>query len=471
MRRVLVISHAFPPTGGSGVQRTGGFVRHLAEFGWEPIVWTAKHAPGLPRDESLLDNLPPDLIRYDRRTYHPWLLLERLAERLTSVIRKSEPGGEASQTAPWRMQRVGRWLSSLSIPDSAASWLYASILLAIRACRVHRVEALYATYSPASNLMLGWLLAKWTGLPWVADFRDLWVENYDFVENPPIRRWACRRLQRAFLRDANAVVGVSPRQTRLLADHAPGQNEKFHTITNGANPADFAGLERDSVRAELGIPARRFVVSFVGSFVQSAEAATILEGVSRFRQLNKNDDVEFRVAGWTPGDVMRLVESSPVGTTVLGYVSHDRAVREMLAADVLISGNLSNAPHSETIIAGKIFEYLASGRPIVHVEPTDSATHDILSACTGGACVQPDAASVSRALGEHLSRWKSGEPLRGCPAELSERYSRRTLTERLAGVLDALPNAANCVRDAGRNTMVSKGTSARTEVRGSLRPG
>ncbi len=433
-----MISHAFPPTGGSGVQRTAKFARYLPEFGWQPIVFSADAVADLPRDESLVRELPADLDHRVRRAVHPVHAARRVVRSLRDGIGTHTVIARCLDRLDRSIQRVGYRAAAWSIPDDALPWAIASLPALRRIIRRERIDAIYSTFSPASNHLLAWLLKRRSGLPWVADFRDLWTDNFDFRESRT-RRW----LEGRFLESADAVTGVSDDQARILAGHVPGREGKFATIPNGADAADFAGLDRASLRKELQIPHDRFVLSYVGSFVASAEPRPILDGLEAFVQtLTDRARFEFRLVGTVPASILRYVRRSGVQPKMTGYVSHARAVREMVAADCLLLGNATTGMNCESVLPGKLFEYFAAGRPIVHIGPSSGATDAMIRKCQAGVTVPPDAGSISGSLNIMWRRWLQGDPPGGCTPDRLAPYTRRNLTRDLATVLDDVVAAA-----------------------------
>lgn len=42
MKKVLIITYYWIPSGGAGVQRWVKFTKYLRDFGWEPVIYTPK---------------------------------------------------------------------------------------------------------------------------------------------------------------------------------------------------------------------------------------------------------------------------------------------------------------------------------------------------------------------------------------------------------------------------------------------
>ena len=126
-RRVLIIAYAFPPTGGPGVQRPAKFAKYLPQFGWRPTVWTVDAAPGLPRDTTLLDDLPPEVTIHTQGCGGG---VPRVRRKLRGLL-DSPSSSVATQVASrfaaaldWRLQA---WHTAASFPDDCASWAKQSV--------------------------------------------------------------------------------------------------------------------------------------------------------------------------------------------------------------------------------------------------------------------------------------------------------------------------------------------------------
>ncbi len=442
-RRVLMISCAFPPTGGPGVQRSAKFAKYLPEFGWTPTVWSADHLPDLPRDESLVGELPSKLDVRRRPIRDP-----RPGWRKSFGSGAKRGGLGLGAALAWR---ADRWLTRLythMVPDHLAPWALGSYRACRRLIEREGIEAIYSTYSPASNHLLAWMLHRATGKPWIADFRDLWTDDYCYPFRGRFRERLDRRLESAFLNAADVVIGVTESQTAILRSRAPADGAKFLTITNGADPDDFAPIDRAAARAELHGPEERFVLTFTGWFLSDRVPGALIEGVTRFGQWVKQQRgaFEFRVVGAISEDMQRRFAEAGVTVRAPGYKPHAEAVREMVAADVLLLLS-PDGPNGRTLLPGKMFEYLAAARPVLLVAPEGSCeSATLLERCAAGVRVEAGAESICSALERLWSQWREGCLPPGCAPEHLAPLTRRNLTARLAGALTTVANA----RTSGR---------------------
>ena len=416
-----MVSAAFPPTGGPGVQRSLKFAKYLPQFGWLPTVWAAETLAGLPSDPTLLDDLPPEITVHRWNRIGPAQKLRRALPRRFAVAKAID----------WRLEK---WIARNAWPDTCSVWARTGEAAARRVIERERIDLIYSTFSPPSNHQLALQLKRQTGLPWVADFRDLWTDDHHYRPPSQQSRKADARLQEEILNEADAVIAVTPRQTEILANHVPALRHKFSTITNGFDPDDF--------REDLPANTRDqppFVLAYVGRMDRRGPEDVWLAALKNLAERlgPARDSFLLRIVGHADRGTLAAIREAGVPHTFTGYVAHAEAVREMRSADALLLLPF-DGPNAGSVIRAKLFEYLAAQRPIVAVGPRDGETAKIVRCCGAGVTVSPDAKAIGSALYELVERRRAGEPLRGCPPEQLEPFSRVTLTERLASVFNGL---------------------------------
>lgn len=431
-RRVLVIASAFPPAGGSGVQRTAKFVKYLPACGWTPVVWTCDHHSGLPSDATLLEDLPDDLEIH--RHGGGWNgLAPTLLESLGRCASRTGLLGAAARRLDWRLR--ARQAQS-NHPDGSIGWANAGLRPILDLIARDNVDAIYSTFSPASNHLLALRVREATGLPWIADFRDLWTDDYRYRPATLAVRAADRRLEQEILEAADVVIGVSPNQTAILASHVPQQRNKFATITNGFDPADF---DRDEDCTETSCDERPFVLAHVGRFDRWRTPEAWFDGLSRFVAMlgAARDTFELRIVGHVDRRTSARLDQTGVQWVHMGEALHDEAIRQMRRADALLL-SVPEGPNADSVIPAKLFEYLAAGRPMLVVGPEDGVAEGIVQSQGAGVTVNFDADDITFALDRLYSGRRNGEPARtAIPGQL-DRFSRITLTRHLAALLDDL---------------------------------
>ena len=434
-RRVLMICHAFPPTGGPGVQRSLKFAKYLPEFGWRPYIWSAGPLRGLPADPTLQAEVPACAVR---RTSAACELDRRVA---------------ATGAVGWRAQRIIRSLLDRLVPDDCLDWALRSYAPLLRWVRGERMDAIYSTYSPASNHLLGLLLRRATGLPWVADFRDLWTDDYAYH---CARAWQHRanvRVENRILHDADSVVCVSDPWTDLLRRHVDTrQAGKFHTIMNAADLDDFDLGPTAPRPPRQGALGARFTLTFVGHAIRLRFPPVIREGLSRFCELAAAHGIPvcLRMVGLVSSDLHPWVESLGADVECLGYREHGDAVAEMVRAHALLL-TVTDYPQgcqARPDPSAKLFEYLAAQRPIFLIGPADTVAARIVSECRAGVCSPLDAETIGRNLLVLAQEWSRGELRDGCPPEKLAPYTREGAARQLAALLNGLATRSRTKAEA-----------------------
>lgn len=424
-RRVLMIAYGFPPTGGPGVQRPVKFAKHLPTYGWHPIIWTVDHVDGMPHDSTLLSDLPPEVSirRWDGK-------------------RVRSPGGRTDESPGGILERVTRTIerglisrmasrfASKNTSDEGASWAQSSEAPLRALLERERIDAIYSTFSPPANHGLARALKQLTDLPWVADFRDLWTDDYRYNEPSSRERASHRRLEQQFLEAADAVIGVSDRQTRILGDHMPMLRHKFTTITNGFDHADFA-KPRSSGPADGS-----FVLAHVGRFDRWRAVESWFGGLRRFvAKLGlRADRFVLRIVGHASETMRARLRATGARCFFTGYVSHNEAIREMRAASALLL-SVPDGPNADSVIPAKLFEYLASRRPILVVGPPGGECDKIVSACEAGVSAHFDEGRIASALESLFSAREAGREMSGCRSDRLAPFERGMLAGKLAAVL------------------------------------
>lgn len=414
MKNVLMISAAFPPTGGPGVQRSVKFAKYLPQCGWLPTVWAAEPLHGLPRDHTLLLDLPAGV----------------------AVHRRPNPTARDRQAAPWfglRQWMAGTTTARADHPDELIGWARESIDALLDLSAIKQINALYSTFSPASNHWLAMEIKRATGLPWVADFRDLWTDDYRYAPTTAQQEVADRALEQRILDSADAVIGVSLRQTAILAARTEGRHDKFLTITNGFDPDDFQGIRRQRPDSD------KWVIAHVGRMDRWRACSAWFDGLREFIQ--RNADAKSRcvlnVMGHASREVQDQLRQTGVACSFLPYATHGEAIQEMLDADTLLL-LVPDGPNADSVIPAKLFEYLASKRPILVVGPAGGECERIVRALNGGSTAGFRADEVTSALESMFQGWKgSNRPLEKASVALQS-FARPSQARQLAAILDQI---------------------------------
>ena len=436
MRRVLVVTYYFPPSGGPGVQRTLKTVRYLREAGYEPVVLTVEAGAYPSLDPSLGADVPDGVEVIRTPAPDPFALYARLTGRS-----RQQAVAVGTVEADSVAARLALWLrANVFLPDARVGWVpFARRAAKERLGDAARAVAPFAavvTSGPPHSAHLVGLGLRRTGVPWVADFRDPWtaINFYDELPMTGLAMTLDRRLERRVLRGADAVTTVSPSWARLLESDIGLPAGSVHVIHNGVDEADVEGGA--AVRDDA------FVLAHVGSLYATRNPTALWAALARLRSDGAIPKAVVRLVGRVDGAVLADARAAGVPVEAEAYVPHGEAVREMARAALLLL-SIEPFPADRGMITGKLYEYLASGRPVLGVGPTDGDAEALLAA-TGGGHVHGRAAvdGLAEAVRQHYAAWAEGSPVEGAPWAAVAPYSRRAQTLRLGEVIDGLQSGA-----------------------------
>lgn len=325
-RRLLLLVSQFPPVNNGGVFRPLHLAIHFARAGWDVSVVTGP-APTQPLGLGVhLRKKLPNGVR-----------VVNLPDCNTASFRSwgfpSVEGGffNAVATARWSLRHLRACQPDLIVASgpkfynfAAASWLKRAY-----ACRL------------------------------ILDYRDEWTESLpSFVH---LGR-DDRRYEEAALELADRIVLVTESMQRHIQEAFTTLDpSKCHCIPNGWDPEDFVHLAREPVNTE-----RKIVLAYFGSLGDDYAVTPLLKllqhGWDRFQPVLKRLRIE--CYGMCHGTVREEIAASPAAAlfSIHEALPKQEMFSRMQAADALLVLNPRTFARS---IQGKVYEYAASGRPMI----------------------------------------------------------------------------------------------------------
>ena len=436
MKRVLIISYYWPPTGGSGVQRWVKFAKYLPSEGWQPVIYTPENPEQLAVDASLEAEIPAEAEVIKTPITEPYEIYKK-------VLRKSGHSKEAVEVNPVNaqnksfLQKVAMWVrGNFFRPDPRCMWIGPSVRYLKKYLQEHPVDLIVSTGPPQSMHLIGRRLALETGLPWVADFRDPWTKIFYFKHLSMTRgteRWH-KKMEKKVLDDASVVVAVSP----LVQQEFQSMTQTpVELITNGFDECDFAS---EKCHEAEGGPDREFCITHTGLFAADGNPTVLWEVLGEKCMVDEvfRKALRIKLIGKTDDNIIAALNQAGLQDAVedLGYQPHTEAVTQQRKASLLILP-LRKEPEYKAVLPGKLFEYLASWRPVLGIGQPDGAMSMILNTTKTGVVLDwEDKASIARYIDFCWERHLAGK-LTVEDADISQ-FTRRNLTRRMAQLFDSL---------------------------------
>ena len=436
MRRVLIITYYWPPSGGIAVLRCLKFAKYLRDYGWEPVVFTADNAHYPTLDPTNERDVPADLevIRHPIR--EPYAAYKKFMgkpadENVNNVFYTDEQAGG------WKHELAVWVRSNFFIPDARAGWIRGAVRRILRYLENHPVQAILSDGPPHSNTRIATLVSRATGLPWLADFQDPWtqVDYYQMLKLTPWGRRKHERMEREAFRQAKLTTIVSPHWKRDL--EAIGA-ENVHVLYWGYDPEDFSDLRRD--------PHEKFTLTHLGIMGHDRLPENLFAALAQLKETEPQfaEDFELRLYGQVDHRVRERIAAHGLAeqTNYAGTVTRGEALQEMLNSHLLLL-LLNQQDNAAGRIPGKLFEYLAVRRPIVNFGPDKSDVAGILRDTKAGKnfvySVSP--ALVANEIRGHYAAYLSRQTdsfRGGATAGDIERFSHPRLVRQLAKHLDEI---------------------------------
>jgi len=429
MKRVLFVSYYFPPSGGAGVQRVLKFVKYLPALGWQPAVLTVEESADFPaRDEALFAEVPPEAEIIRTPIFEPYNAYRKLTGRDAS-----QPTDMASleNHRASAKERLAEWVRcTFFIPDARCFWKGPAVRAGLRYIRHAKPDVIVSSGPPYTCHLIGRALHRKTGIPWVADFRDSWV---DWVSSP--HRWALPRavdlaLEGGVLRDADCVLTVSDGvREDLLSRHSQVGDGHFRLLPNGYDAADF-----DIVATAA--PTDRFTLTYTGSLYGRRNPLTLLDALDRLLVASPalKDRLRLRFVGRVDGQFLEAFRRFPALIEHVPYVTHTESIAYLLnsSASLLI---IDDTPAMRGILTGKLYEYLGAERPILALAPEGEAASLIRSLKAGTVAHPDNVEAVAAALKAMIDAWEAGT-LKGPEGSTVQPFTRQNQAGQLAGILE-----------------------------------
>lgn len=377
MKKVLIITYYWPPSGGAGVQRWLKFAKYIQLYDCEPVIYTPENPEPPDIDETLMNDIPHSITVIRRPVWEPYSLYKRMTGK-----RKNERithGFLREQKSKGLTERLSVWIrGNIFIPDARCFWIRPSIKFLSRYLQEHPVDLVISSGPPHSMHLIALGLKKKFNIPWLADFRDPWTE-IDYYGKLKLTRLANRRhkiLEKKVLTKADRVLTVGKHLAERLEKLGA---TKVEVIPNGFDKEDFSFLPVDLDKS--------FTITHTGSINSDRNPEILWQVLAGICSKNNtfNELLRLRFVGKTDHIIKESLQQYKLETHAefISYLPHREALK-IAASSAMLLLLINQTPNRQGIVTGKLFEYLATGRPILCIGPVDGEAAAILRECDCG---------------------------------------------------------------------------------------
>ncbi|HAQ20156.1 MAG TPA: hypothetical protein DCR40_13140 [Prolixibacteraceae bacterium] len=424
MKKVLIITYYWPPSGGAGVQRWLKFAKYLPEFGWQPVILTVdtEYASYPQRDESLLSEVDPGCLVYTTKSFELYNLY-----KLVSGKKEVPYGGFANESKEGLLQKTSKFLrGNFLLPDPRKGWNKYALKKAAELIREFNIHTVVTTSPPHSTQLIGLKLKQKFNIRWIADLRDPWTDiyYYDQFKHTALARKIDQNYERKVVENADLLIMVSEDVKRIFVEKSMLPiADKTVVIPNGFDEDDFRinNLQADT----------RKIITYTGTISEAYDVEGFLNALSLIDGFMKSQ-ILIRFVGKVPHSVGQKFQDTGLEIEFAGYVDHAKSIEYLLRSDLLLLV-IPKVKNNRGILTGKFFEYMASQKPILAIGPTDGDLAKIIRETRCGKLFDyEDSEGMFDFIQENMTN-----PGTVSDPETVAEYSRKQLTRKIAQILES----------------------------------
>ena len=425
VKNLLMIVPFFPPNAGGGVYRPLGFVKYIGRCGWRPTVVTMDSGSYWIADDSLLGDVPPGCDVHRTKTLSGQAVLSALrggARREGSQVRSSRGFGF--------LRKIG---AAALIPDTYIGWYPFALGTAFRLLREGSFDAVYSTSPPETSHLVAYRLHRATGIPWVADFRDPWMNLHLLPTPTRLHRRLHESLEKRVCERASLVVAHPWHRDVLMAKYP--WIKRVVLIRNGYDPSHVESV------MDIRPASDRFQIVHAGMLTQKRSAIPFLKGVRAFLDDVPGAEQRCRVVFVGPRESENDAACRDLGlSSVVSFqdtAPHAETLKIERASHILVLIKHSN-PLYDGIVPGKLFEYIGVRRPVVALVPKGEAADLVVRLRRGEVAPQEDVAEISDKIKLMYEKYLGGTLETDYDLSPLPEFGRDVLAGRLADHLDTI---------------------------------
>ncbi len=448
MKKILVITYLFPPAGGVMVQRVLKFVKYLPHFGWLPTVLTVRNPDYKMYDAQLLKDIPLQTEIIRTGTFEP----SKAINLLRAWLARPKPPLSKSETLliektsfdPTPRQSLASKINNfIFMPDNRVGWLPFASLAIFKELRKRKFDIIFSTSPPFSVHLVGLIAKSILKKPWVVDLRDLWISNPYIKPPTKVHKSIARYIEHKVLKSADKIITVSnPFSEDLNSTYPDISLEQFKVILNGYDADDLA-------LQDIQKPNDRMSIGYVGSLHQGRGRTPYYFLMALVDVKKEISDLKDKMNVFFVGSIdstnrrimHEIVSKFDLKDMVhfIDYVPHHQAISYMKKLDVLLFINAKS--HYSTCkgnMSGKIYEYLATGKPTLVLTEEGSIREVVKKSGCGVVVDYQDIKGIKREILNYYNRFKEGQLKVDPDWEFISLFQRKKLTQQLANTLDEL---------------------------------
>lgn len=380
-------------------------------------------------DESLLKDIPKSVKVFHSKSFELYSLYKKLSSN------KEVPyGGFVNTKKVDVKEKILRFIrGNFFLPDPRRGWNKYAVKMAKEIIRINQIDTIITTGPPQSTQLIGLKLKKQISIKWISDFRDPWTDIYYYKLLYPtkIATLINKNFEKKVIRYADKIITVSSDFKRLLSSKVMGSESKIEVIPNGFDLDDFKDIE-------INIEQELFYISHIGTIAKNYNVEGFIKAIQQLPEAIKSK-TRIRFIGKVAPEIIELFIQADLKKSIeqIGYVSHKKAIEYMFSSDLLLLV-IPKVANNEGIVPGKLFEYMASRKPILALASENGDVAKIIEETKCGITSNFHDHKKIESFMVSIFQSENGSNGYCTDDALSLKYSRENLTKDVIKVIDQL---------------------------------
>ncbi len=443
-KKVLVIAYYFPPAGGSPIQRTLKFVKYMQQYGYEPIVLTTESDSYLgtcPVDRSLASDIPEGIQIIRIKDDFTWTssISKKKSQEIVEFLYS------VSDSAEWMdmFMKIRNTQPMYILPDKLILWANECVRCIEQYINIRDIDLLYSTVPEWSPHLIAYFLKERYGIKWVADYRDPWVSNEDYIKL--YYPWMMKdevildqKLEKLLTQKMDSIIVAGGKWSIDFVKNYDIEPGKIKEITNGYDEEDFLGLSEKSEKNE------KFTLCYNGGIAYNRNPIPLIKVINTLIEegMLKETDVQWIFNGYISDYYLEKMNEEDKYHIVIqnGMLQHRESIQIALKSDVMVMYG-EHGEKGALNYPGKFYEYLRIGRPILCFSSAQSFQNDVLEETGMGVNMDLyDLKGIRNFLEDQITDWKEDKNIKTGDRKLILKYERKNLTKSLTDEFNRLFN-------------------------------
>lgn len=393
--KIMIIAYYFPPMGTIGVLRNFHFAKIFNEIFRQVFVITIKNISLKSHDN--LDTSGFKISRAFNFDYRNFFIFNR------SNTRSNLNANSKSRKIIFFRKLIDSFPLNTIFGEGGIFYILSATYKAIKIVKKENISHIYSSYRPIADHIIAFNLKFFfPKLKWIADFRDLPVDEFRQNTFMPQFQW---KFVKFLLRKADKVITVSEGLNIKLREIYPGSRE----IPNGIYRLfDFQNISKYE----------KFTISYTGSlYPRFQKPEILLEVISKLKKENILNFENFSLIYAGKDSLVWQKEIAKFDlsdlTTDLGEIPMYQSIKIQYKSHINTIFSWSE-PNSQGIITGKFSEYLASGNPIlmfINGEIDLNINHLFEDLNIGNVFYNKDQELIRKTIKDYFDQWKNDKKL------------------------------------------------------------